>query len=483
LFEALPVLGLYTALSVAVLMLLPERAWKLKAEYLITLGLFNSWRYGWGITMAVRSLIYEHWAFPRIRRRADELPPFRKYPDRIYFVIATYHEQPWISRRMLRSLFRACARVPCKVTIYLSTGSAEEDAVFKEAIAAHPLGDRHEVILMRQAGKRSALAFALRSMARDAFGKTSLTVLMDGDTALAADLLEKTLPLFELMPRLGAVTTNNLALTEGAPWYRDWYNLRFSMRHRQMNAVSLSGRVLALTGRFSVFRTELAIAEDFIKTLENDSINHWIFGRIKFKTGDDKSTWFTLLKNGWEMIYVPDAMAYCMESSGDEPFRQSFSKMARWFGNMLRNNGRSIRLGPGPMGLYTWWSLIDQRLSIWTTLVGPCSALLLATFKSGYYLVFYLVLATLVRVVYLAAQTIEGHRVVWRDLPLLFFTQWVGSAVKIKVLANLARQSWGKRTGKDAATSTPLALRFMERFQPVAWTLLFLGVLGILLML
>ena len=53
--------------------------------------------------------------------------------------------------------------------------------------------------------------------------------------------------------------------------------------------------------------------------------------------------------------------------------------------------------------------------------------------------------------------------------------------VKIKVLANPGRQSWGARTGKDAASRTPFALRFMEQFQPVAWTLIFIVFLGCLM--
>ncbi len=481
LIHAIPVVALYAGVAWGILALLPERAWALKGGYLVTFGIFNSWRYLWAGCLAMRSFIYEHHVFPATRKKAEALPDAVKYPDRLYLVIATYREQPWITRRMLRSVLRAASRIPSKTTIYVSTGSDAEDAVVAGAIHDHPLGDEFELILMRQSGKRTALTYALRSIARRCHGETSRVVLMDGDTAVAEDVFEKTLPLFHLDPKLGAVTTNNVALTEGAAWYRDWYNLRFAMRHRHMNATSLSGRVLALTGRFSVFRTDLAISEELIAALEEDHIDHWIYGRIKFVTGDDKSTWFVLLKNRWHMTYVPDAMVYCLESSGEEPFKQAFSKMARWFGNMLRNNWRSIMLGPKPMGFFTWWSLIDQRISIWTTLVGPVSAILLGIFSSFYYVIFYLVIMIFVRCVYLLFTACDGHRVVLRDLPLICFTQWAGSLVKIKVLANPGRQSWGNRTGKNAAASAPFVLRFMEQFQPVAWTLIFIVFLGCLM--
>lgn len=481
LLYAFPIVALYAGAALAVLAMLPQRAWALKGGYLITFGLFNTWRYLWGGTLALRSFIFEHYVFPARRKQAEALPEAEKYPERLYIVIATYREQPWITRRMLRSVLRSASRIPSKTTIYVSTGSDAEDAVVAGAIKDHPFGNEFEIILMRQKGKRTALTYALRSIARRCHGETSSVVLMDGDTAVAEDVFEKTLPLFKLDPKLGAITTNNIALTEGAPWYRDWYNLRFAMRHRHMNATSLSDRVLALTGRFSLFRTDLAISEELIAALEDDHIDHWYYGRIKFVTGDDKSTWYVLLKNGWHMSYVPDAMVYCLESSSDEPFKQAFSKMARWFGNMLRNNWRSIKLGPKPMGLFTWWCLVDQRISIWTTLVGPTSAILLGIFSSFYYVIFYLVIMVLVRCLYLLFTACDGHRVVLRDLPLICFTQWAGSVMKIKVLANLGRQSWGKRTGKDAANQVPFALRFMEQFQPLAWTLLFIVFLGCLL--
>src|SRR3546814_12663699 len=51
--------------------------------------------------------------------------------------------------------------------------------------------------------------------------------------------------------------------------------------------------------------------------------------------------------------------------------------MRRWFGNMFRTSGRAIALGPRRMGLFTWWCIVDQRLSIWTTLIGPTVAIVL----------------------------------------------------------------------------------------------------------
>ncbi len=192
-----------------------------------------------------------------------------------------------------------------------------------------------------------------------------VVVLMDGDTVLGSGIMEKCLPLFALRPKLGAVTTDNISVTTGNWLYRKWYTLRFSMRHRMMKSQSLSRQLLVLTGRFSIIRAKEAFTEEFVAYLENDRIQHWLHGEIKFVTGDDKSTWYCLLRRGCEMLYVPDAHIFCMEDSGKKPFTSSIKKMHRWFGNMLRNNGRAIRLDWGVKSpLFGGATLTKESLSL-----------------------------------------------------------------------------------------------------------------------
>ena len=52
--------------------------------------------------------------------------------------------------------------------------------------------------------------------------------------------------------------------------------------------------------------------------------------------------------------------------------------MLRWFGNMLRASGRASRSGRARLGWFVWWCLVDQRVSMWTPLIGPIAAVLLA---------------------------------------------------------------------------------------------------------
>jgi len=381
--------------------------------------------------------------YPKIRFEAQNLPENERFPGRLFFIVPSFREKPDVSERSLNSLLQESSRVPSEVVIFINAGSQEEDEIFRQAHAKHPCRDAAKLVFIRQSGgKRQGMSDVLSEMSSYDIDDNDIVALMDGDTLLGEGILEKCLPLFRLKPKLGALTTDNIAVTTGNAFYRKWYTLRFAMRHRMMKSQSLSGQLLVLTGRFSLIRAVQAIDPEFIAYLENDRIKHWLHGEIKFVTGDDKSTWYVLLKRGCDMLYVPDAHIYCMEDSGDQPFTQSLKKMNRWFGNMLRNNGRAIGLGIGAPRTFIWWCLVDQRISMFTSLVGPIAAIWSAIWLSWRYLLIYIVLVILVRTTYLLLLMLEGHRIAATDVPMLLYTQWVGSMVKIYTLFHLHKQKW-----------------------------------------
>jgi glycosyltransferase Alg8 len=127
-----------------------------------------------------------------------------------------------------------------------------------------------------------------------------VVLLIDGDTQIPVDIVERAAPFFA-GGKVGALTTDEAADIQDTPIFRDWFKLRFTQRQMMMSAVALSRRVLTLTGRMSVFRADLATRPEFIAAIEEDYIEHWRLGRVKFLTGDDKSTWFWLLRHGYEM--------------------------------------------------------------------------------------------------------------------------------------------------------------------------------------
>src|SRR2546421_1212811 len=113
---------------------------------------------------------------------------------------------------------------------------------------------------------------------RHGIASDDLVVFMDGDTIIEPGLIAKCAPLFAMRPNLGAVTTDEVATVAGPGWMQDWYALRFAQRRLVMESHSLSRRVLTLTGRLSIFRGEIAQDEEFIRTIETDSLDHWLWG-------------------------------------------------------------------------------------------------------------------------------------------------------------------------------------------------------------
>ena len=69
---------------------------------------------------------------------------------------------------------------------------------------------------------------------------------------------------------------------------------------------------------------------------------------------------------------------------------------------------------------------------------------------SPYYLLIYVILVLMVRTIYILILTLEGHRLSLVDIPMLLYTQWVGSIVKIYTLFHLHQQKWDShRTNMD----------------------------------
>jgi glycosyltransferase Alg8 len=146
------------------------------------------------------------------------------------------------------------------------------------------------------------------------------------------------------------------------------------------------------------------------------------------------------------MLYVPDTTVVCLEQPPARRLvRTAIPLMVRYYGNMVRNNGRAIALGPHRLGWFVWWALVDQRLSPWTSLTGPLSALALSLRAGPAVLILYLGWVLLSRSV---QSLIAGgfSRRIHPYMPLiLYFNQLAGSMIKILLFFNPDRQKWTRQ--------------------------------------
>ncbi|TIH20232.1 glycosyltransferase [Marinifilum sp. JC120] len=461
---SIPATACYLLFAWAVLAALPERAWDIKNGIIISFSLFGIWRYSWQMWHIVRHYRYSLSYFPRLRAEAMSLKD--KYPKRLYIMVPSFKEDKSVSQLVFSALIRESLTIPSEIFIYASVGSDEEIHFISKVISSTPGGSSLNIVFMHQnQGKRIAMGHALRAIARhynDPYSwhpdaANDIVIFMDGDSLVEPGMFKKTLPYFRSNKSLGALTTNSVGVSPNyASIFQDWYTVKFAQRHHIFQSHSLSRRVLTMTGRFSMYRSSVVVKEEFIRFLEADHLDHWLFGRFRFLMGDDKSTWFYLLKERMDMLYIPDAKVLALETRESSFFKTSMSLMKRWYGNMLRNNWRAIKLGPRNMGGFIWWCIVDQRLSAFTPLVGPCAVLLLGIFQSWYFVAFYLAWVVIARLAMMWVYVLQGMKLTILHVPLTIYNQWIGSLLKIQNMHNLAKQSWNKTSKKDKKKKTQL---------------------------
>lgn len=418
---------------------------------LIGLGAIGIFRWTWFIIRVIRSRIYLHWVFPRWRRIADRIPVEDLPP--MCFLVPTYQEQDWVTERVFRAIVQEARTLAEPITLLVNSSGDAENAAIRAVLEAEDPNYAQYIRLIQMTqkdGKRKAMADALRELARLGLPPETVIALMDGDSELAPGTLRQCLPFFRMFPRMGALTTDELPVVKGSYMFSEWFHLRFAQRHYQMCSDSLARRVMCLTGRFSLFRAAAALQPSFATQLENDTLDDWLWGRFKFLSGDDKSTWFWLLRRQYEMLYIPDAVVYSIETLSGNVVDRAYQNMRRWYGNMLRNNGRAIAIGPRTTGWFTWYSLIDQRISIWTSLLTP--GFLLVSLFQGNWRAAGLILAWVMFSRTLMLWIIFWGRQSYLKLihfPILLITQWSSSLVKIWTQMNLAKQSWTNRGNQN----------------------------------
>jgi glycosyltransferase Alg8 len=418
------------------------------ADYLLLIGAVALWRYSLGLLHFIRAMLFLHWVYPGAQRAVRHLGAGAR-PSHVYFLVTSFRIDAHVSAQVYRSVFAEAARCGAPATVVASIVEACDERLIRslwEGVTPQP-GLQLRVLRIPGTGKRDGLAHAMRSIARDEPGPGAVVAVIDGDTMLRPGIIGRTAPYLKLFPSVGALTTNEFCRVEGGPWITQWHRLRFAQRHLYMCSMALSKRVLTLTGRMSLFRADVITHPEFIADIEDDSLEHWRLGRFRFLTGDDKSSWFSLMRHGWDTWYVPDAAIDTLETPPSENFFQASRQlMFRWYGNSLRQNSRAVGLGPARLGGFTYYVLWDQRVSMWTSLLGITAASIASLKYGGHILAVYALWIGLSRLwMTLMLTFATGHHVSPRFPLLLYYNQIVGSLIKIYAFFHMDQQSWTRQ--------------------------------------
>ncbi|MFT4916025.1 MAG: glycosyltransferase Alg8 [Lentimonas sp.] len=420
----------------------------------VVLGTLGLWRFGWWFTHAVRAQIYARAKWPGMRKRADAIWNAGWRPQRLHIQMTTYFEEPSITKRVIGSILGQIRREGIPTSLYIGSGSPYDEQIIRDFVEtyAQDIPDNlAELIFIRQnqPGKRMAIGLVLRAICRSGADSEDLMIFMDGDALFGDNVLRNTLSMFGSDPELQALTTDEEVICYGPTWIAKWLDMRFAQRRLAMQSHALSNRVLTLTGRMSVFRALHILDEKFIRTIEADHLDHWLWGRFRFLSGDDKSSWYRLLSVGAKMTYVPDATVYTIEVIKENGLMRMVQNFRRWSGNMLRNGSRAIALGPTAMPFFIWWCIVDQRIAMWTMIVSPVMAILGSMIVPGYYwnCIIWVLFSRIVLCLFLFGYSRRAD-MTWPFI--LYLNQVVNASVKIYMVFHLSKQKWSNRGNQSA---------------------------------
>ena len=460
---------IYTLVVVAIGFSLPPIYFSPYEEKLIfVLGIVGIWRYSWFFINMVRAGLYKHIVFKSIRQ-IEEQHGEEIDPDHVFLLLTTFRIGTDVTVRVYRAAIEEAIRCGYNVTIIASIVEMSEERLIRKIFLEYAPPQRVKLVIARikGTGKRDGLSVGFRVVANtpdvDLF--RSVVAVIDGDSILGEGLIRKCARLFGFHDNLGALTTDEDAILAGNDLphniYRQWYKLRFAQRNVAMSSMALSNRVLTLTGRMSMIRANIVATEEFITTVQNDHIEHPILGKFKFLTGDDKSSWFDVVKGGWDMLYVPDVIVYTIEEIPDRNyFKGSIILMHRWFGNQYRTNARALKLSPEKFNWYPWYGLIDQRVTMWTAPYGLFIAFF-GAFHWGADIFFaYVWWILFSRLLMTYAYRISRKEILPTWPFFLYYNQIVGSFVKIYIWDHLYKQSWTRQK-----TKLPTEDQFILRYR------------------
>ena len=431
-----------------------------------TLGTLGLWRFGWWATHAARAEIYRR-RWPKKRRAANRVWMQGWRPRHLHVQMTTYYEKPEITRHVVGQLLQQIGDNGMPATIYVGTACEFDERVIRSIAADFAENEDIEIVFIRQnqPGKRMAIGLVMRAILRARPDPDDLILFMDGDAVMGSGTIQKCAAMFGADPDLQALTTDEEVICYGPGWLDRWLKMRFAQRRLAMQSHALSNKVLTLTGRMSMFRARHIASLKFIRTIEADHLDHWLWGRFRFLSGDDKSTWYHMLTVGAKMTYVPDAMVYTIEVIEGSAVERQIQNLRRWSGNMLRNGARAIALGPRQVNPFIWWCVVDQRIAMWTMLVGPITAIYAAAFAPDLLVTLFLwfILSRVILSLWLFRYA-RSPDLAWPFI--LYVNQVLNACVKVALLFRLNRQVWANRGNQKSRANSGMVDRIKVAF---AW--------------
>lgn len=403
---------------------------------ILGLGVIGVWRHAWGLTNFLRAFAY-------ISARSTSEPKVPIRSCNLTVILPVYSQTDEEVGLVARGLRDGIAATTGRVLVVCAYKTQQQKDLIRAELA---VAGASSLAFVRQIGlgKREALADAL-SLAATSMPKSErdFVLLMDGDTLVTRRAIAASIAELQSDAALGAVCVNETPIVQGSPIFVMWRWLRSLQRNQMMSAFSASDRVLVLTGRFSMYRADFLLAPEVISRIRKDHLTHG--GKfIPLLTGDDKTTWLELLRRGKSLRYLPEVEVFPIERQSDERsfFKETLALTTRYSGNMARANLHPDAWRGAYGKIHFRYGLIDQRISMWTSLLTPAALALSVLSLQIDIFVLLLTYALLIKNLQAIALCITSG---WYSAVfpyLIFYNQFMMSLVKISTFAFLHRQKW-----------------------------------------
>ena len=219
----------------------------------------------------------------------------------------------------------------------------------------------HEVIhLVENVGKREAIAIAMKSH------NSELTILVDSDSVIESDAIKEGVRGF-YSSKIGAVCGHTDVKNAKVNWLTRMQTQQYFIAFRSFKSLeSYFGSVICCSGAFSIYRTEI------IRSRMSEWLNQTFLG-LKRTYGDDRGLTNLLLRDGYDTIYVPNAIA---RTAVPYTLTQWIRQQIRWRRSFLMESISAVS--------HMWRRPRPAALAFY----GVLFVTLMAPFVVGYFLVY-----------------------------------------------------------------------------------------------
>jgi len=405
----------------------------------ITIGLIGLWRYAWLFLNILRAFYYKKYAFLNYLKKSQPI-----FVSDLRIIITTYGQKTEEIITVYKNLFVSIDSLNCTTIIVAAVKDDEQISLITDL--KQSVNSKSKIIFLKQKGlgKRDALADIIKELRTYPLKDNSYTVVMDGDVIITPFAIERSLAVLAKNENIFAVTTNEIPIVSGNKIFKIWRKLRSAQRDILMSSFSLSKRVLVLTGRFSVYKSDKILTSATQARMRQDVVFLREYGMLPLLTGDDKTFWLEILRQNGEMLYIPDAYTFPLETLADGKnfISGTWALMTRYNGNMVRANTAFWNEISLKQPLHFLYGILDQRLSPWTSLLAPLLFVFLlftARFEVALYLLVYIIFVKNIQALYVWWITGFYHPLSWA---LIAYNQIAGSILKIIAFSYPHKQNW-----------------------------------------